>query len=131
MRPTGLLDGLEKLALPGRGGVGRVRPSNLELDVWIVHDLLEIRDKRTLVRVWQQATIEAHLSLLGNDVDLVAAAHHRQADAVVEQRPTRALGDDLALRLFAAQAADHLCNRWTETVLRLLAQDRVGRSHQP
>src|SRR5439155_10702330 len=44
MRPAGLLDVLEELAVPGRGRVGRVRPAHFERNVRIVYDLLEVRN---------------------------------------------------------------------------------------
>jgi len=48
----------------------RIGPGDLEAHTRIVDELLEVGDKGALVRIRQQPAIEAHLGLLGNDVDL-------------------------------------------------------------
>src|SRR5213075_2997321 len=83
------------------------------------------------VGVGQKAAIEAHLSLLWDDVDLVAAAHHRETDRIVQERPGGPLGGDLAYGRPPAEPTDHLLDRRAETVLRILAQDPEDRLCPP
>ena len=132
VRLAGLLERLEQTAVPRRGRpAARPASDHLEGDARVVDHLLDVRDERALVGVRQQAAVEAHLRLLGDDVDLVAAAEHRQADRVVQQRLVRALRGDLPPRRLAAQAADHLGDRRALAILGWLLEQRVRGAHQP
>src|SRR5688500_6815320 len=101
-----LHDRLEKRPVPGGGGWRSIWPGDVERDARIVDDLLDVRNEGLGVRIRQKTTVEAHLGLLGNNVDLVATAEHREADGVVEEWPGGAELGHLAAGGLATNAAD-------------------------